>query len=68
MSHLPPKLPDAALDQIFREARTAYAFRPEPIPEATLRELYDLLKWAPRHSMPNRRAMYLCKAPKPRPS
>lgn len=47
MSRLTPKLPDAALDQIFREARTAYAFRPEPIPEATLRELYDLLKWGP---------------------
>jgi 3-hydroxypropanoate dehydrogenase len=27
-------LPDAALDQLFRQARTVSAFRPEPVPEA----------------------------------
>ncbi|SEG21783.1 malonic semialdehyde reductase [Billgrantia desiderata] len=40
-------LDDTALDTVFRKARTHYGFRPEPIEEATLRELYDLLKWGP---------------------
>jgi nitroreductase len=38
---------DSALDQIFRAARTAHAFGPEPIVDATLRALYELLKWGP---------------------
>ena len=33
--------------QLFDNARTHNAFKPEPIPEATLRQLYDLLKWGP---------------------
>jgi 3-hydroxypropanoate dehydrogenase len=40
-----PPLPAAALDQLFVHARTHHAFFPEPIPEATLRHLYDLMKW-----------------------
>jgi len=34
-------------EQLFTEARTHNGFFPEPIPEATLRALYDLLKWGP---------------------
>ena len=40
-------LAPAALAQLFTEARTHNGFRPDPIPEATLRQLYDLLKWGP---------------------
>lgn len=40
-------LPERALDQLFRTARTAHAFRPEPIADETLHALYDLLKWGP---------------------
>lgn len=40
-------LPATALAQLFTEARTHNGFRPEPIPEATLRQLYDLMKWGP---------------------
>lgn len=40
-------LPANALAQLFTEARTHNGFRPEPIPEATLRQLYDLMKWGP---------------------
>ncbi|MCE8040393.1 malonic semialdehyde reductase [Halomonas sp. MCCC 1A11062] len=40
-------LDDTALDTVFRKARTHYSFKHEPIDEATLRELYDLLKWGP---------------------
>lgn len=41
------RLPDTDLDQLFRTARTRNAWRPEPIPEATLREIYELAKWGP---------------------
>jgi 3-hydroxypropanoate dehydrogenase len=34
-------------EQLFTEARTHNGFFAEPIPEATLRELYELLKWGP---------------------
>ncbi|PPT74447.1 malonic semialdehyde reductase [Xanthomonas arboricola pv. populi] len=37
----------AALDQLFRTARTQNAFLDKPVSEAQLRELYDLLKWGP---------------------
>ncbi|WP_111415456.1 malonic semialdehyde reductase [Billgrantia lactosivorans] len=40
-------LDDTALDIVFREAHTHYGFRPEPVDEAALRRLYDLLKWGP---------------------
>ena len=43
MSHA---LSDAALDQLFRTARTYNAFTGE-IPEQTLRALYDLVKFGP---------------------
>ena len=36
------KLSDEALNQLFREARTLRAWLPQPVPEALLRELYDL--------------------------
>ncbi|KLD71425.1 malonic semialdehyde reductase [Xanthomonas pisi] len=37
----------AALDQLFRTARTQNAFLDKPVSQAQLRELYDLLKWGP---------------------
>ncbi len=40
-------LDDAALDTLFREARSYNRWRPEPVPEGTLRALYDLLKLGP---------------------
>lgn len=40
-------LNDAALDQLFREARTHNAWLDKPVSEQTLHELYDLLKWGP---------------------
>lgn len=39
-------LDDAALDQLFRSARTFNAFSGE-VDDATLHRLYDLLKWGP---------------------
>src|SRR5258708_8645803 len=38
---------DKALDALFREARSYSKWQPRPVTDETLRELYDLLKWAP---------------------
>jgi 3-hydroxypropanoate dehydrogenase len=49
-------LTDAILDQLFRTARTTHAFTTQPVTDATLRELYELLKWGPTawNSQPGR--------------
>jgi len=38
---------DSALDRLFRGARTYTAWQPRPVDDQTLRDLYELLKWAP---------------------
>src|SRR5580693_1170887 len=40
-------LDDAALDILFREARSYNRWAPEAVPEKTLHALYELLKWGP---------------------
>lgn len=40
-------LNDAALDQLFRKARTVHAFKDVPVSDETLHQLYELLKWGP---------------------
>lgn len=37
----------AALDQVFRNARTHRAWIDEPVSDDTLRAIYDLMKWGP---------------------
>jgi 3-hydroxypropanoate dehydrogenase len=34
-------------ERLFTEARTQNGYRPTPVPDETLRALYDLLKWGP---------------------
>jgi 3-hydroxypropanoate dehydrogenase len=41
------KISDEALDQIFRKARTYRVWRPEPVSEALLKEVYDLTRLGP---------------------
>jgi 3-hydroxypropanoate dehydrogenase len=41
---------DAALDQIFREARTLRKWRDKPVPAALLMAIYDLMRWGPTES------------------
>src|SRR5450631_503422 len=41
------KLPDPALDQVFRTARTFSAFMDRPVTSETLRQIYELMKWGP---------------------
>ncbi len=38
---------DHALDQIFRDARSYNVWSDEEVPDETLTQLYDLLKWGP---------------------
>jgi 3-hydroxypropanoate dehydrogenase len=40
-------LPDHSLDQIFRSARTFNGWIDRPVEDATVREIYDLMKWGP---------------------
>lgn len=40
-------LKDAALDQLFREARTYNGWLDKPVPEDLLRRVYELAKWGP---------------------
>jgi 3-hydroxypropanoate dehydrogenase len=43
-------LPDAALDQLFRTARTYRAWRNQPVSDETLQAIYELVKWGPTSS------------------
>lgn len=54
----PSALTDAALDQLFRDARTHYAWTDEPVSQDTLKTLYDLVKMAPT-SMNNSPARFV---------
>jgi len=40
-------LDEAALDQLFQRARSYPFYLPKPVEDATLRRLYELLKWGP---------------------
>ena len=40
-------LGDAALDQLFRKARTHAAWLDKPVTDDTLKQVYDLMKWGP---------------------
>lgn len=42
-----PRLSDEALRQLFTEARTHRVWLPDPVSDATLHDLYDLMKWGP---------------------
>ena len=41
------------LEDAVRTRRTHKAFRPEPVADDTLRELFDLARWAPNHHLTN---------------
>lgn len=40
-------LSEDGLDLLFRKARTFYAWKPEPVTDATLRQIYDTFKFGP---------------------
>jgi nitroreductase len=41
------------LEEAIRTRRTHKAFRPEPVPQETLDELFELARWAPSHNLTN---------------
>jgi 3-hydroxypropanoate dehydrogenase len=43
----PPTVTSVTTAQLFTEARTAIGYRPEPVPDELLHQLYDLMKWGP---------------------
>lgn len=47
------QLDAAALDQMFREARTFNAWLDKPVTDEQLRQLYDVVKWAPTSANSN---------------
>ena len=51
-----PLIPDAALDRLYRTARSFNDFMAQPVSDAELRALYDLAKWGPTtaNSQPQR--------------
>jgi 3-hydroxypropanoate dehydrogenase len=46
-SNMEGRLAGAALDQLFREARTHSSWLDRPVPDDLLRDLYQLVKWGP---------------------
>lgn len=46
-------LADEVLDQLFRKARTHSSWLDRPVSDETLRELYELVKWAPTSANTN---------------
>jgi 3-hydroxypropanoate dehydrogenase len=44
---MPGSLDEQAMDLIFRKARTHIAWLDRPVSDATLRQLYELMKWGP---------------------
>ena len=59
---------ETALDSLFREARSYIKWEPRPVTDQTVRDLYDLLKWAPTsaNSSPARFAFLRSKEAKER--
>jgi len=49
-THFDHAIGDAALDQIFREARTLRRWRDKAVPNALLMAIYDLMRWGPTES------------------
>ena len=65
---MPTRLDDAALKQLFLEARTHRAWQPRDVPDSLLKELVDLMKMAPtaNNSLPARIVFVKSKAAKER--
>lgn len=42
-----PRLDEAGQSALFTDARTASSFSPEPVPDATLRDVWELAQWPP---------------------
>jgi 3-hydroxypropanoate dehydrogenase len=57
------QLSDAALDQLFRQARTYNAWTDRPVDDALLHQLYDLLKFGPTSANTSPMRLVFVKSP-----
>jgi 3-hydroxypropanoate dehydrogenase len=57
------RLDDAALNQLFREARTRNGWDPTPLPESVLHEIYDLAKLGPTAANSTPARFWFCVSP-----
>jgi 3-hydroxypropanoate dehydrogenase len=63
---MPPVLDDSTLDQLFREARSVHTFTSEPVSDATIHALHELLKWGPTASNTQPARFVFLKSPESR--
>ena len=59
-------LTEAALEQLFTEARTQYDWETDPLPETVLRQLYELLKFGPTSANGSPARFLFCASPEAR--
>lgn len=59
-------LTEAALEQLFTEARTHYDWETDPLPETVLRQLYELLKFGPTSANGSPARFLFCATPEAR--
>ena len=57
------ELDDAAADLLFREAHTTDRFTPEPVTDAQIAEVYELIRWAPTGGNANPGRFLLVRSP-----
>lgn len=57
-------LDDRSLDLLFREARTHYHWLDRPVPDEKLREIYELMKFAPTAANSNPARFIFIRSPK----
>jgi 3-hydroxypropanoate dehydrogenase len=57
---------EAALEQLFTEARTQYDWHPDPLPETVLRQLYELMKFGPTSANGSPARFLFCASPNSR--
>src|SRR5690606_39867783 len=60
---MPEPLPDAALDQLFREARSYNAWLDEEVTDAQIRAIYDLMKMGPTSANQQPARLVWCRSP-----
>jgi 3-hydroxypropanoate dehydrogenase len=59
-------LDDTAQDLLFREAHTANSFTPDPVSDEQIKEIWDLIKWAPTGGNANPGRLLIVRSPEAR--
>ena len=59
-------LDDKAQDLLFREAHTAASFAPDPVSDEQIKEIWDLIRWAPTGGNANPGRLLIVRSPQAR--